>query len=85
MKQTDHYNIYVKKFYTLRQEVTIFYNDYFKMVHKTTYDSKHDKRVERVTPKQMLQKLPKSLAQVRAGNTSEKILNEVRQIIHYLY
>ena len=51
------------------------------MVHETTFDSKHDKRVKTVTP----QRLPKSLAQVRAGNTSENILNEVRQVIHYLY
>ena len=71
----------IKKFYKSREEVTKFYNDYFKMVHETTFDSKHDKRVKTVTP----QGLPKSLAQVRAGNTSENILNEVRQVIHYLY
>ena len=62
MKQTDHYNIYIKKFYNSRQEVTKFYNDYFKMVHKSTYDSKHDERVKIATPKQILQRLPKSLA-----------------------
>ena len=35
--------------------------------------------------KQMLQKLPITLAQVKAGNTSEDLLNEVRQIIYSLY
>ena len=30
----------------------------------------------------MLQKLPKAFAQVTAGNTSEKLLNEFRQIIY---
>ena len=38
-----------------------------------------------LTPKQMLQRLPKALAQVKAGNNSEKLLNEIRQIIYYLY
>ena len=33
----------------------------------------------------MLQKLPVALAQVEAGNTSEKLLNEIRQIIYSLY
>ena len=33
----------------------------------------------------MLQRLPIVLTQVIAGNTSENLLNEVRQIIHSLY
>ena len=33
----------------------------------------------------MLQRLPVVLAQVKAGNTSEKLLNEIRQIIYSLY
>ena len=33
----------------------------------------------------MLQRLPIALAQVRAGNTSENLLNEIRQIIYSLY
>ena len=38
-----------------------------------------------LTPKQMLQRLPVTLAQVKAGNTSENLPNEIRQIIYYLY
>ena len=33
----------------------------------------------------MLQRLPTALVQVQAGNTSEKLLNEIRQITYYLY
>ena len=33
----------------------------------------------------MLQRLPIALAQVKAGNTSEDILNEIIQIIYSLY
>ena len=38
-----------------------------------------------LTPKQMLQRLPKALAQVKAGNNSESLLNEIRQIVYSLY
>ena len=34
---------------------------------------------------QMLQRLPIALAQVKAGNNSEKLLNEIRQILYSLY
>ena len=33
----------------------------------------------------MLQKLPIALAQVKAGNNSESLLNEIRQIVYSLY
>ena len=38
-----------------------------------------------LTTKQMLQILRKALAQVKAGSTSENLLNEIRQIIYSLY
>ena len=33
----------------------------------------------------MLQRLPIALPQVKAGNTSENLLNKIKQIIYYLY
>ena len=36
-------------------------------------------------PKQMQQRLPIALAQVKAGNNSEILLNEIRQIVYSLY
>ena len=38
-----------------------------------------------LTPKQMLQRLPIALAQIKAGNNSESLLNEIRQIVYSLY
>ena len=38
-----------------------------------------------LTPKQMIQRLPIALAQVKAGNNSESLLNEIRQIVFSLY
>ena len=37
------------------------------------------------TSKQMLQRLPIALAQVKADNNSERLLNEIRQIVYSLY
>ena len=33
----------------------------------------------------LLQRLPIALAQVKAGNNSESLLNEIRQIVYSLY
>ena len=38
-----------------------------------------------LTSNQMLQRLPITLAQVEAGNNSENLLNEIRQIVYSLY
>ena len=38
-----------------------------------------------LTPKQMLQRLLIALSQVKAGNNSESLLNEIRQIAYSLY
>ena len=32
----------------------------------------------------MLQRLPMAFAQVKAGNTSENLLNEIRHIVYFL-
>ena len=33
----------------------------------------------------MLQRLPVALAQIKAGNNSESLLNEIRQIVYSFY
>ena len=48
-------------------------------------ESTQDKWLKILIPKKMLQRLPVDIAQVKASNTSEKLLNEVRQIIYSLY
>ena len=42
-------------------------------------------RLKIITPNQMLKRLPIALAQVKAGNNSESLLNEIRQIVYSLY
>ena len=44
-----------------------------------------EKGLKILTPNQMLSRLPISLAQLKAGNNSEKLKNEIRQILYSLY
>ena len=38
-----------------------------------------------LTPNQMLSRLPILLAQLKGGNNSEKLKNEIRQLLYSLY
>ena len=38
-----------------------------------------------LTPNQMLSRLPITSAQLKAGNNSEKLKNEIRQLLYSLY
>ena len=44
-----------------------------------------NKMLKILPPNQMLKRLPIALAQVKAGNNSESLLNEIRQIVYSLY
>ena len=55
------------------------------MLSEAKYKTIHGKGIKILTPKQMLQRLPIVFAQVKAGNGSENLLNEICQIIYSLY
>ena len=48
-------------------------------------ESQEGEGVKILTPNQMLKRLPIALAQIKAGNNSESLLNEIRQIVYSLY
>ena len=47
--------------------------------------SQQEGGLEVLTPKQMLQRLSIALAQIKAGNNSKTLSNEIRQIVYSLY
>ena len=49
------------------------------------YKTKQRKGLKILTPKQMLQRLPVAIAQVKTVNNSKKLLNKIRQIVYSLY
>ena len=46
------------------------FNDYAKNMSRNIYESKQGKGLKILTPKQMLQRLPIVLSQIKAGNNS---------------
>ena len=59
--------------YKARNEAIKFYDDYSLMVSEAKNKATKGTRLKILTPKQMLQRLPIALAQVKAGNNSENL------------
>ena len=55
------------------------------MLSEAKYKVKYGRGLKILTPKQMLQRLPIALALVKAGNASQNIPNETKNIIYSLY
>ena len=73
--------------YNVRQEAIKFIEDYGSMILEAKKLAREQEGtvLKILTPNQMLKRLPIALAQVKAGNNSESLLNEIRQIVYSLY
>ena len=54
-------------------------------IFQVSKESQEGEGLKILTPNQILKRLPIALAQVKAGNNSESLLNEIRQIVYSLY
>ena len=83
----------IEMIYKGRNEAIKFCDDYSLMASEVKNKSKNEgknqtmegKGLRILTPKQMLQRLPIALAQVKASNNAESLLNEIRQIVYSRY
>ena len=71
--------------YKSQEDVTRLFNDYSSIVSEAIPEEKYGQGLKILTTQQMLQRLIIALAQVKAGNTSGNLLNEIKQIIYSLY
>ena len=71
--------------YKARNEAIKFNDDYSSIVSGAKTKATKWTGLKILTPKQMLQRLPIALAQVKTGNNLESLLNEMRQIVYSLY
>ena len=55
------------------------------MILKFNKQNQQGKGLKILTPQQMLSRLPITLAQLKAGNNSEKLKNKIRQLLYSLY
>ena len=53
------------------------FHGYSSMLYETKHRATTVKGLKILTPKQMLQRLPIALAQIKAGNNSESLLNAI--------
>ena len=63
----------------------VMFNAFRGGIFHTLEESQEGEGLKILTPNQMLKRLPIALAQVKAGNNSESLLNEIRQIVYSLY
>ena len=90
----------IKNLCESRQKVIDLFNDSSKIRSKTLHETKNETKnktknetndetsgtgIKILTPKQMLQRLAITLAQVKVGNNSDSLLNEIKQIVYSLY
>ena len=78
----------INVFYNARDNAIKFIQDYGRMIleaREQAFVEQYGKGLKILTPNQMLKRLPIALAQIKAGNNSESLLNEIRQIVYSLY
>ena len=63
----------------------VMFNAFRSGIFHRLEESQEGEGLKILTPNQMLKRLPIALAQVKAGNNSESLLNEIRQIVYSLY
>ena len=71
----------IEMLYEARNEAIKFFNDYTWIVSEAKNKARNKtsrKELKILAPKQLLQRLPIALAQVKVGNNSRNFLNEIR-------
>ena len=71
--------------YKLREAVFKLCNDYSSTVAEAKLKAECGRGLEILTPRHTFQRLLIALAEVKTGNTSENLLNEIRQFIYFLH
>ena len=77
----------IENYFNARESAIKLIEDYGSMIleAKKLAREREGTGLKIITPSQMLKRLPIALAQVKAGNNSESLLNEIRQIVYSLY
>ena len=73
--------------FNARDEAIRFFEDYGSIILEAKRLAKEQEGIglKILTPNQILKRLPIALAQIKAGDNSESLLNEIRQIAYSLY
>ena len=77
--------ILLKHFINQEKKLSNYLMIILELYLKLNTEQYQEKRLKILSPKQMLQRFPIALAQVKAVNSSENLLNEIGQIIYSLF
>ena len=75
----------INMLFNRRNDAIKFVEDYGSMILEAKRKATEGKGFKILTSKQILERFPIALVQVKAGNNSENLLNEIRRIVYYLY
>ena len=84
-KESKEARTNIENIYSTRKAAIDFFDQYISRASDARRQATKGPGLKMLTPRQMLQRLPIALAQIKAGNNSESLLNEVRQIVYSLY
>ena len=84
LKESREARTNVENFYNARKATIDFFDEFTSRASEARRQAKKGIGLEILTPNQMLKRLPIALAQIKAGNNSEILLNEIRQIVYSL-
>ena len=85
LKGSREARINIENLYNARKAAIDSFEEYTSRTSEARRQTKKETGLKILAPKQMLQRLPIALAQISAGNNSESLLNEIRQIVYSLY
>ena len=75
----------IENLYNARKAAIAFFDEYTSRASEARRQARKGTGLKIRTPKQMFQRLPIFLAEIKAGNNSESLLNEIRQIVYSLH
>ena len=85
LKESREARTNIENLYNARKAANDFFDEYTSRASEARRQAKKETGLKILTHKQMLQRLPIPPAQIKAGNNSESLLNEIRQIFYSLY
>ena len=84
-KESKEARTNTENLYNVRKAAIAFFDECTSRASEARHQAKKGTGIKILSPKQMLQRLPIALAQIKAGNNSKSLLNEIRQIVYSLY
>ena len=85
LKKSRETRTNTENLYSARKASIEFFVEYASRASEARRQAKKETGLKILSHKQMLQRLPIALAQTKAGNNSDSLLNEIRQIVYSLY